>query len=114
MWQDLRHAIRSLSKARGFTVVAVRSLAFGIAANTTVFSVIDASLFRPLPFPHSDRLVAVNMQATRGRCLGCLLGASFAQYETWASEARAAEVLAAAAGRWATLGSADEPGDVSV
>jgi putative ABC transport system permease protein len=55
--QDLRYGVRSLLSSRGFAVVAILTLAAGIGANTAIFSVIDAILLRPLPFPHPDRLV---------------------------------------------------------
>ena len=51
---DLRFAIRVLLKNRGFTVVAVLTLAFGIGANTTVFSVINRVLLLPLPVKNPD------------------------------------------------------------
>src|SRR5579871_2936424 len=57
--QDVRYGLRNLARSPGFVLVAMLTLALGIGANTTIFSVINNTLLKPLPFPGSERLVLV-------------------------------------------------------
>ena len=59
--QDIRFGLRTLRKSPGFAVVAVLTLALGIAATTSIFSVLDGVVLEPLPYPHAEQLVGVEL-----------------------------------------------------
>jgi hypothetical protein len=56
---DLRYGFRQLRNAPGFTITALATVAICLGANLAIFAVIDSVLLKPLPFPHSDRLVSI-------------------------------------------------------
>ena len=79
MLQDLRIALRSLTKHPGFTLIAVLTLAIGIGAVTTVYSLAEAVLLQPLPFAEPDRLLIVyDVQPSLDRA-----PMSYPEYRDW-------------------------------
>jgi hypothetical protein len=82
--QDLRFAIRLLVKGRWFTLVAAAALALGIAANSAVFTLVNAVLLRGVPFKDPEQIVALGTRDTRNRNLGV----SFLDFQDWRVAAR--------------------------
>lgn len=68
--QDLRYGLRMLARSPGFTAVAVLTLAFGIGANTAIFSAVEALLLNPYRFPQADRIVSVDARHVSGKNSG--------------------------------------------
>src|SRR6266481_227791 len=87
---DLRFALRQFLKNPAFTGIAVITLALGIGANTAIFSVINAVLLRPLPYPHSDRIMVLNESSGPGQDFSVALP----DYFDWRSDNTVFEYLA--------------------
>src|SRR2546430_143744 len=104
--QDLRFGFRILRKSRGFTAVAVLTLALGIGANTAIFSVVNGVLLRPLPFANPSQIMLI-----RERLPGFSLDLPFnaPDFRAFAERQRTFETLAIYSNRYYELSSADAP-----
>jgi len=105
--QDLRYGIRTLAKNPGFTIVAVLTLALGIGANTAIFSVVDAVLLRPLPYPEPARLFTVYQTLPENPAQNA--GVSYPNYVDWTQQNEAFESIAAVRGNVLALSGQGEP-----
>ena len=106
--QDIRYAVRGLIKRPGFVVVAVATLAFGIGANTAIFSVVDAVLLSPLSFPEPERIVFAD---GTNLSLGIPDGGatSVPDFSDWRNQSSSFEQLAAFVAGGTILVTNDEP-----
>ena len=105
--QDLGYSVRTLRKSPGFTIVAVVTLALGVAANTTIFSMVSAILLRKPPVPDPDRVMIVS--SINKANPQSLSGVSVPDYIAWREQAHSFQDLAATADRDVTLSGGTEP-----
>jgi putative ABC transport system permease protein len=103
--QDLRIAVRSLAKQKAWTAVALVTLALGSGANTALFTIVNAALLRPLPYPDSNRIVSVS-ETDKGVDHGTVPVPTFSE---WEKTARSFSALAAYTSTSVVLGSVDVP-----
>jgi MacB-like periplasmic core domain len=106
-WQDLRYGLRMMLKNPGFTTIVVLTLTLGIGANTAIFSVVNAVLLRPLPYPQAERLMKVNAtNLARGITD---FGVSLPDFREWARRNQSFERMAAWSINNYNIAGAEEP-----
>jgi len=107
IWRDLRFGFRVLRRSPGFTAVAALTLALGVGGTAVVFSMLDAVLLRPLPYPHSERLF--RLFPLEGKRKRGVEQASYADFRDWQWQSRTFESLAAYQGSSMNLTGTAEP-----
>src|SRR5205823_13137232 len=102
--QDLRYGVRMLVKSPGFTLVALVTLTLGIGANAALFSIVNAVLLRPLPYPHAEQLVTLHMSKPNFPT-GAI---SFPNFRDWQAQNHTFSAMALSRGNSVTMISAGE------
>lgn len=108
VWRDLRYAARRLRRRPGFAIASVGTLALGIAATTSVFTLVHGVVLSPLPYPDADRLVRVD-HGGAGLGIDRGLGVAYGFYRFYADRTRRAEAMAMYSERSFTLTGAGDP-----
>lgn len=109
-WQDLRYGIRLLVKSPGFTVIATLTLAFGIGANTALFSVANGVLLNPLPYRNPEQLVSLYARQAHFNTASI----SYPNFRDWQHENRSFSSMAAFRADNSNLTGAGQPERVKV
>src|SRR6185503_9516392 len=107
MWNDIRYALRTLRRFRLYTFAAIATLALGIGAASGVFSVIDATLLRALPYADPDRLVALRTDVAGSTGTPQVLPPSQIELVTWRASTRLEGIEAAELRTVALTGAGD-------
>ena len=106
---DIRYALRTLARNPGFAAVAILTLALGIGANSAIFTVFNGILLHPLPYPHAERLVAVQEVVPKFAKYGPTLPVNAWHFREWRRQNRSFDRLALVYAVDFTLTSAGEP-----
>src|SRR5678810_657576 len=105
--QDVRYALRTLSRSKGFATVAILCLGFGIGLNTTIFSIVDGVLLKPFPYDDPDRIV--NLSSLNEKAGVNEGGMSFLDLADLRSSTKTLSRIASYQGRSLTISDGDEP-----
>jgi predicted permease len=105
--QDLKYGLRTMRRGPGFTAAAVVTLALGIGANSAIFSVVNAVLLRPLPYPNAGRLVRIKRVDPRGGNVGGTV--SYPNFSDFREQAPGLQYAAAYSDSYGWLGGSGEP-----
>ncbi len=108
-FQDIRFGLRTLRKAPGFTIIAVFTLALGIGANTAIFSIVNAVLLKPLPFPEPDRLLFMTSAFSNQKDVSRPFAISYPDFLDWRATAKSFSGMAAYHGDSFTLTGLPQP-----
>jgi putative ABC transport system permease protein len=108
--QDLRYGVHQLLHSPGFTVIAITTLALGVGANAAIFSLVNAVLLKPLPYPHPEQIVSVSEKQPGGASNLT----STLNFLDWERQNRCFQFLSAIAGDTVTLTGADNPEELNV
>ena len=106
LFQDLRVGLRMLAKDPGFTAVVLLTLALGIGATTAIFTVVNAVLLRPLPYPHPEELVYVQEILDK---YGAAPDAGVSEFAAWRDQSRTLSPIAAYTDSWFNLAGGGDP-----
>jgi putative ABC transport system permease protein len=107
LWQDIRYGVRMLLRNPGFTAIAVLTLSLGIGASTAIFTVVDAILLRPLPYPQPTRLVRLwESQPSRSYFRNVVNPFNFLD---WHEQSKSFESMAAISGGTTNLVTHNQP-----
>jgi predicted permease len=103
--QDLRHALRGLSRQKAWTATAILTLALGIGATSALFTIVNAVMIRPLPYPDADRVLSLS-QSMNGSDMSVVPDYL---YQAWQKRSRSFSAIAAYTGSGTVLQVGDEP-----
>ena len=114
LFQDMRHALRQLSKAPGFTLTVILTLALGIGATTAIFTLVYDVMLRPLPFTHADRLVVLEEQVAEFRDIYPKLPVTANHFVNWERNSHSFQSMAAIEQNSMPMGTDGHPIQVKV